>query len=459
LTGITHVKNGSTTVASVSYTLDDVGNRTQRVDQAGTHDYDYDDLYRLTSVTYPGPTTTSYAFDAFGNRTSMTVGAATTSYSYDDADRITAVTPPSPASAINYTWDDDGDLTARGSDSFSWDYEDRMVSATVSSVTTTFAYRGDGLRNSKTTGGNTTTFTWDVAAGLPVVLDDGNQYLYGAGLVAQKQSGSWYYYLSDGLGSTMAIVDGSGNTQNTYTYDVYGTPTKSGSLANEFDFAGQQTDGSTGLQYLRARYYDPATGTFASRDPMAGSPFWGDNPFGYAVAAPATFTDPSGLSGIDNPWGSPSEWWCWQVGLDCPYNPPNDPGPDLSGIWDEIKEGACNLRPGCIVTYVVTMPSITGEYGDLTVDMSKAARESFEARSWSVGEFYRVKRFGQHFTDRYGRDVWLVQDAKGNYQWIAQAKKGGKVWSLRKGQDDVALAQAQKEFRWKETPNPWKGPP
>ncbi|MBK8561114.1 MAG: hypothetical protein IPL66_14270 [Dehalococcoidia bacterium] len=39
LTGITHVKNGSTTVASVAYTLDDVGNRTQRVDQQGTHTY------------------------------------------------------------------------------------------------------------------------------------------------------------------------------------------------------------------------------------------------------------------------------------------------------------------------------------------------------------------------------------------------------------------------------------
>ena len=54
LTAISHVKGGSTTIASVSYTLDSVGNRTQRVDQAGTHTYAYDNLYRLTSVTYPG---------------------------------------------------------------------------------------------------------------------------------------------------------------------------------------------------------------------------------------------------------------------------------------------------------------------------------------------------------------------------------------------------------------------
>jgi hypothetical protein len=81
-------------------------------------------------------------------------------------------------------------LTERDADTFAWDYEDRMTSATVGGVTTTFAYRGDGLRDSRTTGGLTTTFTWDVNAGLPVVLDDGKQYVYGAGLASQKQGGS-----------------------------------------------------------------------------------------------------------------------------------------------------------------------------------------------------------------------------------------------------------------------------
>ncbi|MGE0598406.1 MAG: RHS repeat domain-containing protein [Dehalococcoidia bacterium] len=257
----------------------------------------------MTSVTYPGPSTTTYDFDAFGNRTEMDVSGNATTYAYDDADRITTVTPPSPASAISYTWDDNGNLTDRGSDSFDWDYEDRMVSATVNSVTTTFAYRGDGLRDSRTVGMTTTTFTWDIAGGLPVVLDDGNQYVYGAGLTAMKQSGNWYYYLADGLGSTMAVVDASGNSQKSYEYDVYGEVTGgSGSLGNEFDFAGQQTDG-TGLQYLRARYYDPETGTFLSRDPMATNPEWVAPPFGYSYSNPASRVDPLGL---DSPW--PSGW-------------------------------------------------------------------------------------------------------------------------------------------------------
>jgi len=60
LTNIAHVKGGSTTVASVAYTLDDVGNRTQRVDRLDTHNYAYDDLHRL-SVTYPGDSTSADA--------------------------------------------------------------------------------------------------------------------------------------------------------------------------------------------------------------------------------------------------------------------------------------------------------------------------------------------------------------------------------------------------------------
>ena len=83
---------------------------------------------------------------------------------------------------------------------------------------------------------------------------------------------------------------------STYTYDVYGEPTLTGSMGNEFDFAGQQTDPSTGLQYLRARYYDPVSGTFVSRDPLAFLPGWTGSPFGYAAGSPCSANDPSGLS-------------------------------------------------------------------------------------------------------------------------------------------------------------------
>ena len=127
--------------------------------------------------------------------------------------------------------------------------------------------------------------------------------LCGAGRSPMKQGGNWYYYLADGLGSTMAVVNSSGAVQKSYQYDVYGEVTGgSGSQGNEFDFAGRQTD-ATGLQYLRARYYDPETGVFLSRDPLALVPSWTGSANGYAYFNPASRSDPSGL---DSPW--PSGW-------------------------------------------------------------------------------------------------------------------------------------------------------
>jgi RHS repeat-associated protein len=80
------------------------------------------------------------------------------------------------------------------------------------------------------------------------------------------------YYLTDGLGSTMALTDEDGDVVNTYDYDVFGTVRGiSGFQPNAFTFAGEQLDGSTGLQYLRARYYDPEVGRFMSRDPLPES--------------------------------------------------------------------------------------------------------------------------------------------------------------------------------------------
>jgi RHS repeat-associated protein len=166
-------------------------------------------------------------------------------------------------------------------------------------------------------------------------VDDGAQYLYGARLEAMKQSGSRLYYLADGLGSTMAIVNATGTVQNSYAYDVYGKPTVTGSVANEFDFAGQQTD-ATGLQYLRARYMDPETGTFLSRDPLVSVRAWTGNGFGYASGRPSLLTDPSGLCNYP---GDPTDPWCKDQKSEPDVHPdyekeknPNDPIIDVPGV-------------------------------------------------------------------------------------------------------------------------------
>ncbi len=87
--------------------------------------------------------------------------------------------------------------------------------------------------------------TWDVAAGLPVVLQDGtNTYVYGLDLIsATDGSGVQTYFLYDGLGSTTDLTDGSGVVTAGYGYDVFGaTRSQSGSGDTDFKFTGEQQD-------------------------------------------------------------------------------------------------------------------------------------------------------------------------------------------------------------------------
>jgi RHS repeat-associated protein len=281
--------------------------RTAVRTQAGLESYSYDDLYRLTGVTYPDTTTQAYTYDNVGNRLTKVEGS-TTSYTYDNADRMTS------AGGVTYTYDNNGNQTGRGTDVFGWDAEDRLTSATVNGTAVSYAYRGDDLRHSKTTGGVTTVYTWDLAAELPVVLQEGNTtYVYGLGLISQTTGTDTSYPLADGLGSTAALTDSSGAVTATYTYDVFGAVRSgTGTGSTDFGFAGQQDDPALGYQYLRARYYDPATGRFISKDPFPGVP---GNPqsqhaYLYVQNNPINFIDPTGaiiwapiLGAAVNRWG------------------------------------------------------------------------------------------------------------------------------------------------------------
>lgn len=48
----------------------------------GTHSYALDSLYRLTSVTYPGPTTDTYTYDALGDRLTKNAVSYTSSLAF-----------------------------------------------------------------------------------------------------------------------------------------------------------------------------------------------------------------------------------------------------------------------------------------------------------------------------------------------------------------------------------------
>jgi len=111
--------------------------------------------------------------------------------------------------------------------------------------------------------------------------------------------GNVTYRLTDGLGSTVALCNGSGVVTDTWTYDVFGAvKTHTGTNGSEFTFTGEQND-PNGLEYLRARYYDSATGRFVSRDPL---PYL--NRYVYANNNPVNVIDPTGMGGVGAGAGS-----------------------------------------------------------------------------------------------------------------------------------------------------------
>jgi RHS repeat-associated protein len=77
------------------------------------------------------------------------------------------------------------------------------------------------------------------------------------------------YYHTDHLGFTRLVTDNSKNIVSSATYESFGEQsTEEGS--EDYLFTGKEQD-VTGLYYYGARYYDPETGTFISRDPVKGS--------------------------------------------------------------------------------------------------------------------------------------------------------------------------------------------
>jgi RHS repeat-associated protein len=270
------------------------------------HSYGYDKLNRLTGD-QRSTGSTSWSYDAADELTQVadTTSPSTSTLSYDAAAELTrfrSMAGTTPTQDLTLSYDANGDRTGQtdsvsgAASGYGYDKADRLVTATVGSTSASCGYDGDGLRTSKTVNGTTTQQTWDAAAGLPLVLQDGTtRYVTGPGGLPIEQvaaDGTVLYDVQDQLGSTRGLLNGAGQTVATYTYDPYGRQTAhTGTASTPFGYVGQYTDTETGLQYLRARYYDPATAQFLTRDPLQDV---SRQSYGYAADDPLNHVDPSG---------------------------------------------------------------------------------------------------------------------------------------------------------------------
>jgi RHS repeat-associated protein len=295
-------KSSPETLASLSYTRDKIGqveeeassglsgaaevayayDENERLTKAGEASFEYDPADNLTKA--PG---TTNAYDAASQLESGT-GIA---YTYDKLAERTKATPVA-GPATSYGYDQAGNLVSA----------ERPEEGEVPAIEEGLAYDATGLLASKTSGLTTHYFTWDNSSSLPLLLNDGeNSYIYGPNGLPVEQIDAEEkptYLHHDQLGSTRLLTDAGGETSATFSYTPYGgLEGKTGTATTPFGFAGQYTDAATGLQYLRARFYDPATAQFLTKDPFVAHTH---APYSYGLDNPLRFIDPSGLSCVES---------------------------------------------------------------------------------------------------------------------------------------------------------------
>jgi RHS repeat-associated protein len=214
-----------------------------------------------------------------GRRAAPPTGS--TAYSYKSRGDQTAVTP-----------------SAGLATSYGYDLADRLTSYVKGTTSWSYAYDGDGLRSSKApSGGTAVAFTYDVAEGLPLIASDGSAYyITGPGGLPLEQtdlSGNpTAYFHHDQIGSTRALTSPAGAV-STFSWSPWGqSAASSGTLTTPFGWAGQYADSESGLVWLRARYYNPSTGQFLTRDPLVAPT---GEAYGYAGNDALNSEDPSGL--------------------------------------------------------------------------------------------------------------------------------------------------------------------
>jgi RHS repeat-associated protein len=243
----------------------------------------------------------SYTYDNVGNRTAMTstLGAVPGgTFSYDNDDRL----------SID-TYDANGNTISSAGIAHAYDFENRMVQKGA----VTIAYDGDGNRVSETAGGVTTKYLVDELnpTGYSQVVDElvsgavTRTYTYGLMRLSQNRlvGSTWVpsFYGYDAHGNVRFLTNMAGAITDTYQYDAFGMPIAStGTTPNDYLYSGERLDGNTNLYQLRARWYRPAAGRFITRDPWehksccGACSVLGSNPYSYADADPVNRTDPSG---------------------------------------------------------------------------------------------------------------------------------------------------------------------
>ncbi|WVU05534.1 RHS repeat-associated core domain-containing protein [Streptomyces prasinus] len=285
----------SATDGSKIRTLTDNVRTTKR-----TYTYDGAGRFSYAKEEKSGAITDSwqYCYDLAGNLTSQGTAQGCprgTTYTYNDAQQLTAKSTTTGA----WSYDAIGNETAAASTDDhirtgeKWTDHSQMSSITVNGKTYAGQY-GSTDQSERIRLGDTVFHNGPLglSAKTTAGVDMGFNREPGGTLNSMTTGGKTYYYLTDAIGSVVALADADGNKVNTYAYSPRGVrilAQSSEPVAQPYRFAGGYQD-PTGLYHLQARYYDADIGRFTQPDPSGQE----QNPYLYAEGDPVNRIDPNG---------------------------------------------------------------------------------------------------------------------------------------------------------------------